>query len=310
MSHQLTPYAIVLALTACLLTRRLARPELIAIAFLLCVGWLSLGASNFWYGHRRSSSVSFGSSPRRSPAERVEQGRRRARATGSSSTRAFWSRSRSSASPRYRAARRATASRTLEMLARRPFLCSPPRLRRRGAAARGAPVGPVRRRCSPRRPSCPLVAASSVRSSLSLRLGRRGRQLLAAGAAWSCHVRRATTVVRGATTRTRRSRPTRWRRRPTSTPTPPRATRSGSSPPTRRSASRRSARSASTWPCRTATCRCSILVVKLFLTARTGVRPHRTPLQWILLGQGPGGVGRDPRAATPSAGSRPWSAAS
>ena len=32
MSHQLTPYAIVLALVACLLTRRLGRPELVAIA--------------------------------------------------------------------------------------------------------------------------------------------------------------------------------------------------------------------------------------------------------------------------------------
>ena len=32
MSHQLTPYAIVLALAACLLTRRLGRPELFAIA--------------------------------------------------------------------------------------------------------------------------------------------------------------------------------------------------------------------------------------------------------------------------------------
>ena len=51
MSHQLTPYAIVLALVACLFTRRLGRPELPAIAFLLAVGWLSLGASNYWLGH-------------------------------------------------------------------------------------------------------------------------------------------------------------------------------------------------------------------------------------------------------------------
>jgi hypothetical protein len=50
-SHQLTPYAIVLALGACLLTRRLGRPELIAIAFLLSFGWLSLGASDYWTGH-------------------------------------------------------------------------------------------------------------------------------------------------------------------------------------------------------------------------------------------------------------------
>jgi hypothetical protein len=50
-SHQLTPYAIVLALGACLLTRRLGRPELLAIAFLLTFGWLSLGASDYWIGH-------------------------------------------------------------------------------------------------------------------------------------------------------------------------------------------------------------------------------------------------------------------
>lgn len=51
MSHQLTPYALILALTACFLTRRLGRPELIVIAGLLAVGWLSLGASNYWIGH-------------------------------------------------------------------------------------------------------------------------------------------------------------------------------------------------------------------------------------------------------------------
>jgi hypothetical protein len=51
MSHQLTPYAIVLALAACLITRRLGRPELVILAGILAVGWLSLGASNFWVGH-------------------------------------------------------------------------------------------------------------------------------------------------------------------------------------------------------------------------------------------------------------------
>jgi hypothetical protein len=51
MSHQLTPYAIFLALIACLLTRRLGRPELVAVILLLAVGWLSLGASNYWLGH-------------------------------------------------------------------------------------------------------------------------------------------------------------------------------------------------------------------------------------------------------------------
>ena len=50
-SHQLTPYAIVLALAACLLTRRLGRPELVAVAFLVTIGWLSLGASDYWIGH-------------------------------------------------------------------------------------------------------------------------------------------------------------------------------------------------------------------------------------------------------------------
>lgn len=51
MSHQLTPYALVLALGACLLTRRLGRPELILLLVVFAVGWLSLGASNYWVGH-------------------------------------------------------------------------------------------------------------------------------------------------------------------------------------------------------------------------------------------------------------------
>ena len=50
-SHQLTPYAIFLALIACLLSGRLGRPELVGFVFCLAVGWLSLGASNFWFGH-------------------------------------------------------------------------------------------------------------------------------------------------------------------------------------------------------------------------------------------------------------------
>jgi hypothetical protein len=50
-SHQLTPYAIVLALAACFIARRLGRPELVVIAAILAVGWLSLGASNYWVGH-------------------------------------------------------------------------------------------------------------------------------------------------------------------------------------------------------------------------------------------------------------------
>ena len=57
MSHQLTPYALILALLACLATSRLGRPELLAIAVIFSVGWLSLGASDFWIGHL---SVIFG----------------------------------------------------------------------------------------------------------------------------------------------------------------------------------------------------------------------------------------------------------
>jgi hypothetical protein len=51
MSHQLTPYALLLELFALLLTRRLGRPELIVVAFIFTLGWLSLGASNYWIGH-------------------------------------------------------------------------------------------------------------------------------------------------------------------------------------------------------------------------------------------------------------------
>src|SRR5664279_569896 len=58
MSHQLTPYALVLALSALLLTRRLGRPELIVLLAVFAFGWLSLGASNFWVGHL---SMIFGS---------------------------------------------------------------------------------------------------------------------------------------------------------------------------------------------------------------------------------------------------------
>jgi hypothetical protein len=50
-SHQITPYALVLALAGCLLTRRLGRPELVVVVAVLAVGWLSLGASDFWVGH-------------------------------------------------------------------------------------------------------------------------------------------------------------------------------------------------------------------------------------------------------------------
>jgi hypothetical protein len=59
-SHQLTPYALILALVACLLARRLGRPELIVVTAVLAVGWLSLGASNFWIGHLSQIFGSFG----------------------------------------------------------------------------------------------------------------------------------------------------------------------------------------------------------------------------------------------------------
>ncbi len=51
MSHQLTPYAMIVALGALLATRRLGRPELAILGGLFAVGWLNLGASNYWVGH-------------------------------------------------------------------------------------------------------------------------------------------------------------------------------------------------------------------------------------------------------------------
>ncbi len=58
MSHQLTPYVLILALGACLLTRRLGRPEMVLMITVLAFGWLSLGASDYWVGHL---NVIFGS---------------------------------------------------------------------------------------------------------------------------------------------------------------------------------------------------------------------------------------------------------
>jgi len=60
MSHQLTPYATILALVAMLLGRRLGRPELVIVAGLFAVGWLSLGASDFWLGHLNAIFGSIG----------------------------------------------------------------------------------------------------------------------------------------------------------------------------------------------------------------------------------------------------------
>jgi hypothetical protein len=51
MSHQLTPYALIVGLLGLLVTRRLGRPELVLLMLVLAAGWLSLGASNYWIGH-------------------------------------------------------------------------------------------------------------------------------------------------------------------------------------------------------------------------------------------------------------------
>jgi hypothetical protein len=59
-SHQLTPPAIILALVAMLLTRRLGRPELPLLIVVLVFGWLSIGASNYWVGHLDFIFGSFG----------------------------------------------------------------------------------------------------------------------------------------------------------------------------------------------------------------------------------------------------------
>jgi len=59
-SHELTPYALVLMLFGCLLTRRLGRPELVVVAALIIVGWLSLGATDYWLGHLNDIFGGFG----------------------------------------------------------------------------------------------------------------------------------------------------------------------------------------------------------------------------------------------------------
>ncbi len=50
-SHQITPYAVVVVMMAMLFTRRLGRPEIVVLIVVETVAWLSLGASNFWIGH-------------------------------------------------------------------------------------------------------------------------------------------------------------------------------------------------------------------------------------------------------------------
>ncbi len=285
MSHQLTPYAIVLALTACLLTRRLARPELIAIAFLLSVGWLSLGASNFWYGHLSLIFGSFGqltTSIQQNASSRV---------VGAASHRLIVDARILVTLALFGlaaigAVRRATASRTLEMLAAAPFLL---------LAAQSYGGEGLLRVALLSGPFAALLAAAALLPTRSgqlrpfvpsLRLGRRGRQLLAVGC---CAVlvtfAVATTVVRGGndayetftTDEVAAAGYVYANAAPGDTiglvaPYAPLgqqavgsigvyvAVPQGNVPALHR-------------------------VVKLFLTARTGVRPHRTPLQWILLGK-------------------------
>jgi hypothetical protein len=60
MSHQLTPYAMITVLVACLFSRRLGRPELAVLAAVFAIGWLSLGASNYWVGHLSAIFGGFG----------------------------------------------------------------------------------------------------------------------------------------------------------------------------------------------------------------------------------------------------------
>ena len=59
-SHQLTPYAMILALATLLIGRRLARPEILVFAVIATVCWLSVGATNYWIGHLSNIFGSFG----------------------------------------------------------------------------------------------------------------------------------------------------------------------------------------------------------------------------------------------------------
>jgi hypothetical protein len=176
-SHQLTPYAIVLALLACLLTRRLGRPELLVIAVLFTIGWLSLGASNYWLGHLSQifgGAFQFGATAASNVTGRV---------VGSESHRLIVDlRIVLTAGLLCLAAigvaRRATASRTLELLAIAPFFV---------LAAQSYGGEGLLRAALLSGPFAALLAASailplrsgSIRPFLrSLRLGRHGRTVL------------------------------------------------------------------------------------------------------------------------------------
>jgi hypothetical protein len=177
MSHQLTPYAIVLSLLACLFTRRLGRPELAAIAFLLAIGWLSLGASNYWLGHLAQifgGIFNFGSTASANVSGRV---------VGSESHRLIVDArilltAGLFALAAIGAARRATSSRTLELLAIAPFFV---------LAAQSYGGEGLLRVALLSGPFTALLAASallpqragSIRPLLSqIRLGRHGRATL------------------------------------------------------------------------------------------------------------------------------------
>jgi len=181
MSHQLTPYAIVLALLACLLTRRLGRPELAVIAFLLAVGWLSLGASNYWLGHLSQifgGIFQFGSTSAANVTHRV---------TGSASHRLIVDARILLTAGLFGlaavgAARRATESRTLELLAIAPFFV---------LAAQSYGGEGLLRVALLSGPFAALLAASAIMPSRTgsvrpflrtIRLGRHGRVLLAVAA--------------------------------------------------------------------------------------------------------------------------------
>lgn len=177
MSHQLTPYAIVLALLACLLTRRLGRPELAVIAFVMAVAWLSLGASNYWLGHLAQifgGIFNFGSTAAANVSGRV---------VGSTSHRLIVdSRILLTAGlfllAAIGAARRATTTRTLELLAIAPFFL---------LAAQSYGGEGLLRVALLSGPFAALLAASAIMPSRDgpirpvlrqIRFGRHGRALL------------------------------------------------------------------------------------------------------------------------------------
>jgi hypothetical protein len=197
MSHQLTPYAIMLALVACLLTRRLGRPELVVLSFLLAIGWLSLGASNYWLGHLSQifgGIFQFGTTLSSNVSSRV---------AGSAShrlvvdarillTAALF------AAAALGAARRAATSRTLELLAVAPFFVLA------GQSYGGEGLLRVALLAGP---FAALLAAGAVLPSRNgpirplvpaLRLGRHGRVVLAAVIAVGlCGAAATMTLVRG-----------------------------------------------------------------------------------------------------------------